>query len=91
MIVQMEPLGFTPATPPVTVTFDPDRAERIFIDDPRHYPVSDRVLNFAYALHFSLGVGGVWTFLVFLAGLLPAVLAVTGATIWWKKRRARMT
>ena len=88
MVVQMEPIGFSPATPPVTVIFDPDNPGRISIDDPRRYPASDRVLNFAYALHFSLGVGGLWTFLVFLSGLLPLFLAVTGATIWWKKRQA---
>jgi uncharacterized iron-regulated membrane protein len=88
MVVQMEPTGFSPATPPVTVIFDSNNAERISIDDPRRYPVADRVLNFAYALHFSLGMGGLWTFLVFLSGFLPLVLAVTGTTIWWKKRQA---
>ena len=41
------------------------------------------------ALHFSVGMGGVWTFLVFLTGLLPLLFAITGLNIWWLKRRAR--
>jgi uncharacterized iron-regulated membrane protein len=49
----------------------------------------DRVLNLLYALHFSIGTGPVWTFLVFLAGLLPLFLTITGVTIWWTKRTRR--
>ena len=30
-----------------------------------------------------------WTVLVFLSGLLPLLLAITGLTVWWKKRQAR--
>jgi len=88
MMVQMETKGLAPSIPPITVTFD-TRNKKIYIDDPRHYPSADRVLNVLYALHFSLGTGPVWTFVVFLSGLLPLFLAITGTTIWWKKRQAR--
>jgi uncharacterized iron-regulated membrane protein len=87
--VQMETQGLAPSIPPITVSFDPDDPKVIVVDDPRHYAPADRLLNLAYALHFSLGVGPVWSVLVFLTGLLPLVLAVTGVTIWMKKRQAR--
>jgi uncharacterized iron-regulated membrane protein len=89
LMVQMETRGIAPSIPPVTVAFDPSNTGKIHIDDPRNYPLSDRILNLLYALHFSVGAGRVWTFLVFLAGLLPLFLAVTGITIWWTKRSRR--
>jgi uncharacterized iron-regulated membrane protein len=88
LMVQMETKGLAPSIPPITVTFD-TRHAKIHIDDPRHYSAADRALNVLYALHFSLGTGPLWTFLVFVAGLLPLFLAITGLTIWWKKRQAR--
>jgi uncharacterized iron-regulated membrane protein len=89
LMVQMETRGLTPSVPPITVAFDPDNMGTVHIDDPRNYPLPDRVLNLLYALHFSVGVGWFWTWLVFLAGLLPLFLAVTGVTIWWTKRARR--
>ncbi|HEY4265401.1 MAG TPA: PepSY-associated TM helix domain-containing protein [Micropepsaceae bacterium] len=89
LMVQMETHAIAPSIPPITVAFDPSNTGTIQIDDPRNYPLPDRILNLLYALHFSVGVGGLWTFLVFLAGLLPLFLAVTGVTIWWTKRARR--
>ncbi|HXJ01640.1 MAG TPA: PepSY-associated TM helix domain-containing protein [Micropepsaceae bacterium] len=89
MIVQLETTGFSPSVPPITVAFDPRNAGSVHIDDPRHYPLPDRILNLLYALHFSVGVGPFWTFLVFLTGLMPLLLAITGLTIWWTKRSRR--
>jgi len=34
-----------------------------------------------------VGLGPVWMVLVFLSGLLPLVFAITGITVWWKRRR----
>ena len=90
-VVQMETIGFAPSIPPIMVTFDSGNADSIAIDDPRNYPLADRVLNWQYALHFSVGMGWFWEFLVFLSGLLPLLMAITGITIWWKTRRARQS
>jgi len=87
-VVQMAPTGFTPAVPPIVVSVDPQTAN-LTIDDPRNYSPGDKILNFLYAMHFSLGLGWVWTVVVFLAGLLPLFFAVTGVTIWTLKRRAK--
>jgi uncharacterized iron-regulated membrane protein len=89
LVVQLETQNFWPAIPPITVTFDPSNPDYVALDDPQKYTVGDRVLNVGYAMHFSLGMGWVWTLLVFLAGLLPLFLAVTGTTVWWMKRRVR--
>jgi uncharacterized iron-regulated membrane protein len=88
-VAQLEITGFGPAVPPITVTMDRQSADIISIDDPRGYSAAERFLNLLYALHFSVGLGAAWTVLVFVSGLLPLFLAVTGSTIWWKKRQAR--
>ena len=37
-------------------------------------------------LHDGTGMGPVWQVLIFLGGILPAVLAVTGIIMWWRSR-----
>jgi uncharacterized iron-regulated membrane protein len=34
-------------------------------------------------------MGFVWQFVIFLGGIIPALLSVTGLIIWWRARRAR--
>jgi uncharacterized iron-regulated membrane protein len=89
MVVQLGTQDFWPSIPPITVTFDPSNPDFFAVDNPQKYTVADRVLNVGYAMHFSFGMGWVWTLLVFLAGLLPLFLAITGTTVWWMKRRVR--
>ena len=40
-------------------------------------------------LHDGTGMGPVWQAVIFLGGILPAVLAVTGLVMWWHGRRWR--
>jgi uncharacterized iron-regulated membrane protein len=87
VVVYMDSEGFGPTVPPILVTLNPDTSEIGYIDDPRAYGMRDKVLNWQYALHFAVGVPWLWKMLVFLSGLLPLFLAVTGASIWWMKRR----
>ena len=88
-VVEMEPGGLVPAAPPIFVMFEPESGALSFIDDPRGYNVGSKFLNWQHALHFAVGFGWPWKILVFLSGLLPLLLAVTGTAIWWKKRRNR--
>ena len=37
-------------------------------------------------LHDGEGMGPVWQAIIFLGGILPAVLAVTGVIMWWRAR-----
>ena len=93
IVVTMEASGLAPTVPPIVVTLDPKTSEISFIDDPRRHGLKDRLLNWSYAIHFAVGLPWIWKGLVFLSGLLPLLLAITGTSIWWLRRRAtrRMT
>ena len=73
----------------ITVYVDQWAGRVIEVRDPQTYPPLDRLLAWNGALHTGLGFGVVWWVLVFLTGLLPAALFVTGVTIWALKRRNR--
>lgn len=88
-VVELEPQGLSPSDPHVVVVLDGASGEVSYIDDPRNYGFSDKVLNWQHLLHFGVGLGLVWTILVFVSGFLPLLFAITGLTMWWKKRRAR--
>lgn len=40
-------------------------------------------------IHDGTGMGILWQMIIFMGGLVPAVLAVTGAIMWWRARRWR--
>jgi uncharacterized iron-regulated membrane protein len=77
------------SAPPINVMIAPDTGEVTYVDDPRDYPVGSQFLNLQHAIHFGIGLGIAWKSLVFLAGFVPIVLAVTGVSAWWLKRRRR--
>ena len=39
--------------------------------------------------HDGTGMGPVWQAIIFLGGIIPALLSVTGIIIWWRSRGAR--
>ena len=39
--------------------------------------------------HDGTDMGAVWQVVIFLGGIIPALLSVTGIIIWWRARRAR--
>jgi uncharacterized iron-regulated membrane protein len=67
------------------------RADGNVVDlrDPLRGPTGDRLIAWLFPLHSgeALGLGGriAWT----AFGLAPALLFVTGAWLWWKRRRVR--
>jgi len=40
-------------------------------------------------LHDGTGMGLVWQVVIFLGGIIPALLSVTGIIIWWRARKPR--
>src|SRR3546814_20785771 len=40
-------------------------------------------------IHAGTGMGLLWQVLIFLGGILPAILAVTGVIMWWRARQWR--
>jgi uncharacterized iron-regulated membrane protein len=88
-VVDLEPRDFGPTQPRVLVVLDAESGAVTYIDDPRNYSFREKLLNVQHLLHFGVGFGWPWAILVFLSGLLPSLLAVTGLTVWWKKRQAK--
>jgi len=39
--------------------------------------------------HDGTGMGAVWQIVIFLGGIVPALLSVTGIIIWWRARKPR--
>jgi len=39
--------------------------------------------------HDGTGMGPIWQAIIFLGGIIPALLSVTGTIIWWRSRRPR--
>ncbi|HEY0627994.1 MAG TPA: PepSY-associated TM helix domain-containing protein [Sphingomicrobium sp.] len=39
--------------------------------------------------HDGTGMGPVWQVLIFLGGIIPALLSITGIIIWWRARKPR--
>lgn len=88
-VIEMEPQNLGPTQPHIQVVLDAKTAEVTYIDDPRAYSLREKALNWQHLLHFGIGLGLLWTVFVFVSGFLPLLLAVTGVTMWWKKRQAR--
>jgi uncharacterized iron-regulated membrane protein len=88
-VVHLEPAGFRPKLPPILVALNARTGEVNFIDDPTTYSIGDKFLNLQHALHFGIGLGWIWKVLVFISGILPLALAVTGAVMWWKRRSVK--
>jgi len=85
--VELEPQDVAPTDPRVIVVMDAKTGSIDYIDDPRNYAATDQVLNWQHNLHFGVGLGWIWMILVFLSGLMPLLFAITGLTVWWKRRR----
>ncbi len=71
---------------PSLLYVDPYRSEILPARAPQGRP---RGIDWE-GLHGGDALGPVWRFLVFLVGFLPLLFAVTGVSMWFKKRAARM-
>ncbi len=85
--VELEPQGLSPTDPRVIVVLDGKSGEISYIDDPRNYALRDQALNWQHLLHFGVGLGWFYAVLVFVSGFLPLAFAITGLTVWWKRRQ----
>jgi uncharacterized iron-regulated membrane protein len=74
--------------PQIVAAVDPYRREVVSLRDPRG-GLGDTLMAWQRPLHDGQGLGPVWQALVFLSGLLPAIFAVTGVSMWWIQRRRR--
>lgn len=70
---------------PVTILIN-DRSGDVSVVQPLS---GDRTASWIRWLHEGSHSGGLWRFIVFLSGIMPAVLGVTGILIWLRQRRQR--
>jgi len=63
-----------------------DRSGAVSILEPL---AGDRIAFWIRWLHEGSHAGEVWRFVVFLSGVIPAALGVTGILIWLRQRRQR--
>ena len=89
--VQLTGNNVMTGAPAINATVDPYTAEVTNVRDPRQYALGDWLMAWQRTIHDGRAFGAVWTFLVFVIGLLPPLFAVTGTMMWWLKRKARQT
>ena len=81
--------GYEEGAPVVTVIVDPYRRTVVDVFDPQTMSAGEKVITWQRALHYGIGLGGTYKFLVFLSGVIIPIFAVTGFLMWWIKRRNR--
>lgn len=71
-----------------SVYVDRSSASVLGYSDGREQAPGNVVLDWVFPLHNGDGLGIVGRWLVFFAGLMPAVLFGTGIYMWWRKRKS---
>ena len=81
--------GHEEGAPIITVIVDPYRKSVVDVFDPQAMSTGEKIIAWQRALHYGIGLGGVYKFLVFVSGVIVPIFAVTGFLMWWIKRRNR--
>lgn len=81
--------GHEEGAPIITVIIDPYRRTVVDVFDPQSMSTGEKIIAWQRALHYGIGLGGVYKFLVFVSGVIIPIFAVTGFLMWWIKRRNR--
>ncbi len=81
--------GHVEGAPIITVIVDPWRHAVLDVFDPRTLSTGESIVAWQRSLHYGIGLGSGYKFLVFIAGVIIPVFAVTGFFMWWIKRRNR--
>lgn len=76
------------------VIFDANTGELLRIDEentgPEHERAGDFITRWLIDLHMAKVWGLPFRIFVFIMGIVVAALSITGAVIWWRKRRSRV-
>lgn len=70
-----------------SVHIDQYSGEVLSVWDGRDMPAGNKFLDWLFPLHNGDALGLIGRWLVFVSGLLPAVLFGTGVYMWWRKRK----
>lgn len=80
-----EPLGTDGTTSPLVIDATTGTAQQT-VD---WTPPPDTLARTMRRIHDGTGTGFVWQLILFLTGILPAILGVTGIIMWWRARHRR--
>lgn len=78
-------IGFDRTGGPAVVTVSDASAEA----RPPAPPQPETLARTMRRWHDGTGMGAVWQVVIFVAGIIPALLSVTGIVIWWRARQPR--
>ena len=53
---------------------------------PARPPRPETTARLMRRLHDGTGMGTFWQIVIFIGGIIPAILAVTGLVMWWRSR-----
>ncbi len=81
--------GHEEGAPVITVIVDPYRRTVVDVFDPQTMSAGEKAIAWQRPLHYGIGLGGIYKFLVFVSGVIIPIFAVTGFLMWWIKRRNR--
>ena len=88
----------TDRSPEWTIQFETvDRPAEVKVVDadatalPPEPPQPETLARTMRRWHDGTDMGIVWQIVIFLGGIIPALLSVTGIIIWWRARKARRT
>lgn len=87
--ISMARAGAADGGPTIQVFVDPFERRVIEIRDPRDFTWGETIIAWQHALHEGAGLGLIWKALVFVSGFLPLLFAITGLTMWLRKRRQK--
>ena len=76
-------IAYRRAGGPAEVIVD-DRSGAVTPPKPPHPETTARLMR---RIHDGTGTGAVWQIIIFVSGIIPAVLAVTGIMMWLRDRR----
>ncbi len=78
-------IGYQRPGSPAEVTVA-DGAESVKPPKPQQPETLARTMR---RLHDGTGMGPVWQTIIFLGGIIPALLSITGIIVWWRARSPR--
>jgi uncharacterized iron-regulated membrane protein len=64
-------------------------ADATAIASPPPPPQPETLARTMRRWHDGTGMGPVWQIVIFLGGIIPALLSITGTIIWWRARKPR--
>lgn len=73
------------------VFLDRYTGEILTIRSPRDFTAADAFFAWQFPLHNGEAFGLLGRWLVFVIGLVPGLLYVTGFMMWWRRRRSRIS